>query len=84
MATLDEFEEYVKRRIEDDKICHATLSIELKSIFPAGQSGLSVRSIQRFCKAKDIRKTSRLPQESVEAVVLEAILRVTLIKEFNF
>ena len=50
-------------------------------MFP-GQSGLSVRSIQRFCKAKDIRKTSRLPQESVEAVVREAIIRVKLGSKF--
>ena len=77
MAKLVELEEYVKRRIQDEKINHTALSMELKGMFP-GQSGLSVRSIQWFCEAKDIRKTSRLSQESVEAVVREAIIRVIL------
>ena len=78
MAKLVELEEYVKRRIQDEKMNHTALSMELKGMFP-GQSGLSVRpSIQRFCEAKDIRKTSRLSQESVEAVVREAIIRVIL------
>ena len=47
-------------------------------MFP-GESGINVR----FCEAKDIWKISRLPQESVEAVVLEAIIRVILSIKFK-
>ena len=64
------------------KMKHTALSIELKRMFP-GQSGLRVRSIQRFCEAKDIWKTSKLPQESVEAVVREAIMRAILSTKFK-
>lgn len=76
MSRLQNLESYIRKRITEDGITHSELSEELQHTY-ADERGLSTRSLERFCSTKGIRKTSRLPQESVERAVEEAILRVS-------
>ena len=77
---LDEFETYIRRRIEDDRASHREVSNELQTLSSSGpiqsQRGFSVRSIQRFCHEKGIHKTSRLSAAAVEHVVSKAVAKV--------
>lgn len=77
---LDCFEDYIRQRVERDRATHQQVSDELKASASSSQDsqrGLSVRSIQRFCEEKGIRKTSRLSSAEVEEVVFEAVAKVT-------
>ena len=76
---LDDHENYIRRRVEIDRVSHRQLSEDLKEFFSGESRGLSVRSIpQRFCQEKGIHRTSRLSDDAVKRVVTEAVAKVSI------
>ena len=76
MSQLQNFEEFVRKRIVDGGVSHKELSEELKQLHRFSDStatGSSVRSIQRFCHEKGIHKVSHLSQTQLEQVVMAGV-----------
>ena len=57
MAALESLEDYVREKIEKEGMTHSQLSVRLCELY-LGVRGLSIRSLERFCASKSIRKTS--------------------------
>ena len=78
MATLEDLqlEHVIRQKIETEKWTHSQLSTFLKTQY-VGTKGISVRSLQRFCSAKGIHKSSRASITTVDEAVLEAVGKVT-------
>ena len=75
MASLDNFEEFVKERVTVHKCTHRQVSDELKLSFP-GQRGFSIRSVERFCREKGIKKMTDIDDQELDDIVSEAVLQV--------
>jgi len=75
MAALNEFEDFVREKIEVEKFTHKKLSEMLQQVFP-GDRGFSVRSIKRFCNENSIRKTTSLDNQELDEVVAQAVTQV--------
>ena len=73
--SLDSLEEFVTQRIISDGWTHKALSEHLTANYPSSR-GFSVRSIERFCSERNIRRTSRLTKQEVEESVEQAVLEV--------
>ena len=52
---LQEIEDFVRQKVEVEKCTHKQLSSHLQQCYP-GEKGFSLRSIERFCGEKGIRK----------------------------
>ena len=81
MATwsLDDLEDYIRDKVEQDHLTHSEISERLEARFP-GVRGFSIRSVGRFCQEKGIHKTSRLSQAEVEQVVAEGVAKVFILR----
>ena len=75
MAALEGLEDYVREKIEKEGMTHSQLSLRLRELYP-GVRGLSIRSLERFCASKSIRKTSRASIQQVDEAVCGAIAQV--------
>ena len=77
MATrsLDDFEDYIRDKVEQGHLTHREISERLEARFP-GVRRFSIRSVERFCQEKGIHKASRLSQAEVEQVVAEGVAKV--------
>ena len=75
MAALNEFEGFVREKIEVEKFTHKKLSETFQQIFP-GDRGFRVRSIKRFCNENSIRKTTSLDNQELDEVVAQAVTQV--------
>ena len=77
MATrsLDELEDFVCEKIEQEHMTHGKLIEMLCSRYP-GVRSFSIRSIERFCQEKGIHKTSRLSQDDIKDVVAAGVTKV--------
>ena len=53
--TLEGFEDFVRQKVEVEKCSHRELSSQLQQCFP-DEKGFSLRSIERFCSEKEIKK----------------------------
>jgi hypothetical protein len=69
---LEQLEDLVRDLVEQRRWSHSRVSDYLQQTYP-GTRGLSLRSIQRFCSAKGIHRTSRLDDTQVDEVVSEAV-----------
>jgi hypothetical protein len=78
---LEQLEDFIRERIEEDKWTHGKLRDYLLQNYP-GQRGFSVRSIQRFCSDNNIHRTTRMERRNLDAVVGEAIDKVSHISTF--
>lgn len=72
---MEELEEFIREKIEREKWTHKKLSVYLQHTYP-GQKGFSVRSVVRFCSAKNIHKTSRIEKTDLDIAVQEAVEKV--------
>ena len=72
---LEEMEDFVRSKLVNEQWKHLQLSRHLQSLYP-GVRGFSIRTIQRFCAARKIHRTSRLDTEEVEQAVAEAVQKV--------
>lgn len=54
MSHLEQMEDLVREKVEEEKMTHAKLSAFLRDLYP-GESGFSVRSLERFCSLKGLR-----------------------------
>ena len=63
---------------------HEETSRELKRIYPGVSSGLSTRSVRRFCASEGIQRTSRLTSDQLNRVVSGSVNTVSkLLREFH-
>ena len=76
MATLEELEDLIREKVETERWTHRRLSAYLQHMY-CGQRGFSVRSLERFCSAKGIHKTSRLSAQEVDTAVSDSIAKVS-------
>ena len=72
MAALEGLEDYVREKIEKEGMTHSQLSLRLREQY-SGVRGLSVRSLERFCACKSIRKTSWPSTQQLDEAVCGAI-----------
>ena len=75
MAELDSLEDFVREKIEKECFTYLKLSRELQQRYP-GRRGLSVRSIERFCSRKGIKRMSFIKDQDLDEVVSEAVAKV--------
>ena len=78
MATIPGIEDYVRKRIVEDRATHKVVSEELKRMYPSVSRGLSSRSIRRFCETRDIHASSRLSDTQLDIVMRTNIHKVSL------
>ena len=79
MATLEEFtgiEDFIRRRIVEDRVSHKRLSEELMSMYPHIKRGLSQMSVRQFCDADNIHGTSRLTDAELDTAVSGCVRKV--------
>ena len=74
---LEDLTDYVRDKIVNEKWSHRQLSEYLQARYP-GLRGFSVRNIERFCAAKGIHRTCRIPTLDLDKVVSEAVTMVRL------
>ena len=75
MAALEELEDTVRDKVVKEGWTYSKLSKHFQELYP-GRKSFSVRSLERFCAAKCIHRTSRLKAEQVDTVVAGAIAKV--------
>ena len=75
MAALEQYEDYIREKVIREKWTHKMLSDELQQSF-SGERGFSVRSIERFCSEKEIRKTCDMDDQQLDEVITDAVLQV--------
>jgi len=83
MASLDNFEEFVKEKVEIYKCTHQQVSDELKTLFP-GERGFSLRSVERFCCEKEIKKTTEIDDQQLDDVISEAVRQVSYRLKYRY
>lgn len=64
-------------KVVEERKTHECISQELKALYP-GTSGLSSRSIRRFCERHNIHATSRLIDSELDRVVSSSNGKVLL------
>ena len=74
-------EDYVADLIENHKKTHEEVSTILKIEYP-GLNGLSSRSVRRYCKERNIKRT--IDQESLNNVIHKAVTEVPNYKYIIF
>ncbi len=80
MATLESLpntEALVRNLIETRRLTHTEVAEELKLRYPSTDKGISVRSVQRFCSAHNIHRTSRLQEQEVDRLVSINAMKVS-------
>ena len=79
MATLESLgssmESFIKEKVEIERFTYSELSQQLQTAYP-GEKGFSARSLQRYCRAKGISKTSKIDDNMLDDVVAEAVSMV--------
>ena len=73
-VTLEDFDTFIREKI-NEKWSHTKISAYLVASYP-GVIGLSTRSVQRYCAAENIHKTSRLNDLDLDKVVNDAVSKV--------
>ena len=81
MAKMEQFEQFIREKIVDERWSHGQLKEYFTGQFP-GEKGFSIRSIERFCRSKHIHKTSRAGTEIVDEAVSEAVAKVIMNNPF--
>ena len=66
---------YIKEKVEDG-VSYQRVSILLKRAFPGVSTGISKRSVRRFCRNNGIRYSPRLPDDHLDTLVAWAIGKV--------
>ena len=82
MAKLQSFTDFIREKVEKESWTHAQLSDHFHALYPA-ESGFSVRSIQRLCNEKGIKRTSRISDADLDVAVSEAINKVIFVSLMN-
>ena len=80
LETIPGVEDYIWKRIIEDRATYQVVSEELKLQHPWISRGLSSRSIRRFCEAHahDFHAMSRLADNQLDMVVKTSIHKVSL------
>ena len=78
MSSLEEFEDFVREKVEKERWTHKQISGFLQGKHP-GKRGFSVRSVERFCSNKDIHKTLRIDDKTLDDVLSTATDMVSIV-----
>ena len=76
MAALEGFEDYIREKVEKDRVTLAQLRDHMQGLYP-GIRGFSLRSLERFCSTKGIHKTARPSDGQLDDAVVRAIAQVS-------
>ena len=74
-VALEQFEDFVKDKVEVKHCTYKQISDRFTEAFP-GERGFSLRSVERFCNQKGIRKTSEINDQELDIVINEAVSQV--------
>ena len=80
MATLETLPGmiyFITMRVVFEKKSYREISSELQALYPQ-MTGLSARSIRRFCARHEISSTSRLSASQIDVIVQSSISQVFL------
>ncbi|XP_065894563.1 uncharacterized protein [Dysidea avara] len=69
---LDDFEEFVRHKVEVEKMTHPKLRDLFQEQFP-GEKGFSLRSIEKFCSERGIKKTTKIDDDDLDEIVSRAV-----------
>ncbi len=75
MSALEGFEDYIREKVEKDRMTHAQLCDHLKGLYP-GERGFSIRSLERFYSRKGMAKTTKPSDHQLDEGVAGAIAQV--------
>lgn len=79
MATLEALpgiDAFVREAIEERKLTHEQVSLELKAKYSLLR-GVSSASVKRYCRIHGIHKTARLDRASLDRLVSLNVMRVS-------
>lgn len=82
MAALEGLEDYIREKVERERMTHAQLREHLQRLY-SGVRGFSVRFLERFCSAKGIQKTARPSVQQLDDAVAGAIAQVYVLRCFH-
>lgn len=77
MEMIPNVQSLISKKVTEERKTHKEISDELKQIYPE-VSGLSSRSVRRFCNAHDIHSMSLLTDPDLDRVVSSSIAKVRL------
>ena len=78
MARLEEFDNYIREKIEEEQWTHAERSNFLHTRY-SGQRGFSIHTIELFCSKKSIHKISKLNDVDMDECTSESIAKVNYV-----
>ena len=76
-VALEEFEGFVREKVEVEHCTYKQISDQFNEAFP-GERGFSLRSVERFCSKKGIKKTSEIDDQELDTVISEAVSQVNV------
>ena len=68
-------EDVIREAVEKWSLTHAQISARLRTAYPSLR-GLSAASVKRFCLSKNIHRTARLDQSTLDRLVHLNVMRV--------
>ena len=78
--SLGDLEDHIRTRIQKDRYTHKEVSDCLHRKYP-GVRGFSVRSIERFCRDREIHKTTKISVAALDRVVTNAVEKVGSVRK---
>ena len=82
LRSIPGISDLIERKIVHECKTHKQVSEDLKRLFP-GQTGLSTRSVRRFCCEEGIRRTSRVTDTQLDRVVANTVAKVNAVWTFS-
>ena len=82
MSALEDFEDFIRVKVEKEKWTHEQISAFLKGKHHR-QRGFSVRSIERFCSYRSIHKTPQIDDQKLDEAVSRAADMVSNVLEVH-
>ena len=76
MASLEGFEDYIREKVEKDRMTFAQLCSHMQGLYP-GIRGFSLQFLERFCSNKGIHKTARPSDGQLDDAAVHAIVQVS-------
>ena len=78
LQSLPAAAELIHRLVAIEQKTYQEASTELQRVYPQVTSGLSPRSVRRFCNSEGIQRTSRLTDDQLQRTVLHCVQTVSI------
>ena len=76
LANIPGIESFIREAVQDRRMSHEQVGINLRAAYPNLRRGLSTASIKQYCLDHDIHKTARIDQSTVNRLVSLNVMRV--------